>query len=169
MHSCSGTRICRKGILCGSRPESDEVLAALPGANCGGCGYAGCAACAEPSPPFKCPAGLLVSTWTSWAEKRKKRNAGLVLSVWATKQRQKEFIYDGRDCRINATRWRRRVITGCLGTNLRAACKFDAITSSTVLPLSSTKKNVYLAVLRHSLPEHNKMIPYEQDLPFSSS
>lgn len=43
-------------------PRIEAVLAALPGANCGGCGYVGCASYAEAvvtagAPPDKCPVG----------------------------------------------------------------------------------------------------------------
>lgn len=43
-------------------PKIDEILAVLPGANCGGCGHAGCAAFAEAvssgnAPVNGCPVG----------------------------------------------------------------------------------------------------------------
>lgn len=43
-------------------PKIDEIIAVLPGANCGGCGHAGCAAFAEAvaagnAPVSGCPVG----------------------------------------------------------------------------------------------------------------
>ena len=43
-------------------PRLDDVIKALPGANCGACGYPGCEACAEAiltgeAPYDKCPVG----------------------------------------------------------------------------------------------------------------
>ena len=36
--------IAGKKLAVEEDPRKDEILALLPGANCGGCGYAGCAA-----------------------------------------------------------------------------------------------------------------------------
>ena len=39
--------IAGKKLAVEEDPRKDEILALLPGANCGGCGYAGCAAMAD--------------------------------------------------------------------------------------------------------------------------
>ncbi len=159
-------------------PKVDEVLAALPGANCGGCGYAGCAACAEAialqGAAFNvCPVGGpdLVSTLADIMGGEAEETERLVACVLCLGDKTKakdKFIYDGQaDCRINATigGGSKACNYGCLGDGTCvAACKFDAIHIVNGLAVVDKEKCVSCGACVTACPRHIiKMIPYEQD------
>jgi electron transport complex protein RnfB len=122
-------------------PRQEELLNALPGANCGGCGFPGCSGFAEAlvqqkAEPTGCPAG--------GQEVREKIAHILGIEVEAGEEKKavvkcrggfpeakEKFIYDGiDDCQAAslAAGGRKACLYGCLGfgTCLRA-CPFNAI------------------------------------------
>lgn len=121
-------------------PRIEAVLAALPGANCGGCGYVGCASYAEAvvaagAPPDKCPVGgascaeqvariVGVDLKPSWPQRP-------VVHCRATyEQRLGRGDYRGeRTCAAaNLVAGVQGCTYGCLGFgDCRAACAFGAI------------------------------------------
>ena len=121
-------------------PRLDEIIEALPGANCGGCGYAGCADCAAhilngTAPVNACPVGGAAST----------KRIGAVLGVTTTETQRmvafvrcsggasakKRYRYVGvQDCTaaLKVGGGPLECAYGCLGFgSCVAACKFDAI------------------------------------------
>ncbi len=121
-------------------PRVEEVIAGLPGANCGGCGYAGCSEYAEAVvagdvPPDKCPIGgescakkiaaiLGVELEQSWPYRP-------VVHCGAAKdQRLKRRRYLGEPTcgAANILAGVQGCTYGCLGlSDCQEACPFDAI------------------------------------------
>ncbi len=121
-------------------PRIDQVLDALPGANCGGCGQAGCGALAELIVAGKADPGSCVAGGPDVAT-----NVGAVMGMAVTfiepklalghckdsSRSPEAFAYSGAmDCRAAAMLHGGQVgcSTGCLGFgSCVQSCPFDAI------------------------------------------
>jgi electron transport complex protein RnfB len=122
-------------------PKVDEILAALPGANCGGCGLAGCAAYAETlvksggavnlCGPGGTAAAAKIAAILGVAFDSADRRVSVLACRGTAQFAPAKYEYSGvRDCRAaalvhdgpKACRW------GCLGLGTcAAACPFGAI------------------------------------------
>lgn len=121
-------------------PRLDQLIEALPGANCGGCGFSGCAAYAQAVLEGKAPVGKCASGGDAAAEKMAEimgvkaekvvRKVALVRCS-GTQARQRGAYEGIHDC-LAATKVAGSgpliCKFGCLGFgNCTKACKYDAI------------------------------------------
>ncbi len=135
-----GLAFASKVFYVESDPRIDEVLEALPGANCGGCGYPGCSSMAEAIVKGEAPVDGCVAGGPDAA-----KAVGAAMGVAVTVQEPKlakpycggnrragsTFLYDGAmDCQAVADMFGgySNCTQGCLGLgSCVKACSFDAI------------------------------------------
>ncbi len=126
-----------------SDPRIDDVLAQLPGANCGGCGFAGCSDLAQAivlkgEDPSKCAAitqeaceAIAKITGKAASEKTEKKVAVVLCSGGndkAVRNAQYNGILDCRSAQLVANGGGKGCRFGCLGYGTCAhACPFGAI------------------------------------------
>lgn len=123
-------------------PKVEAVLAALPGANCGGCGFPGCGglanAIAEGSAPVNaCPVGgadtaAKVGEIMGVAASGTDKKVAKVICKGTCSNAKEKFNYEGiQDCKAAAMLGggSKSCGAGCLGLGTCVnVCKFDAIT-----------------------------------------
>lgn len=122
-------------------PREEEILGALPGANCGGCGYPGCGGCAAAivkgeAPINACPVGgaavaeKIGSIMGVEAESGGRKVAHVICKGTCDKAKEK-FEYDGvQECRAASVLngGQKSCAQGCLGFGTCVSvCAFDAI------------------------------------------
>ncbi|OGO89546.1 MAG: hypothetical protein A2Y17_02385 [Clostridiales bacterium GWF2_38_85] len=124
-----------------SDPKVDELLEALPGANCGGCGYAGCQALAEAIAKGEARTNACTAGGKATAQKVADvmgvpfagitEMKSFVICGGCDSATKKKFIYEGLNDCISASKLGggdKECIYGCLGLgSCVRACKFDAI------------------------------------------
>ncbi len=122
-------------------PKIEEVLNALPGANCGACGYPGCAGCAAAIAQGKAPVTACTIGGQKVAESvadimgvnaaQMDRNVAVVLCQGDCEKAKDKYVYQGlQDCRIQATLagGQKECSYGCLGCgSCFDVCEFNAI------------------------------------------
>lgn len=123
-------------------PKIDEILAVLPGANCGGCGFAGCAALAEAiasstAPVDACPVGkkavadMIARIMGIEAASEMKPKYARVMCLGSKDKAIDAFKYEGiRDCRaaMLCNGGPKGCTYGCLGMGTCVeACPFGAM------------------------------------------
>ncbi|MFY9214281.1 MAG: RnfABCDGE type electron transport complex subunit B [Tissierellaceae bacterium] len=122
-------------------PKIEEVLEALPGANCGACGFPGCAGLAEAiakgeAPVNACPIGgqttadnvaQIMGVDSAGVDK----NVAVVLCQGSKEKAKDKYVYDGvEDCRYQneIADGCKACSYGCLGCGTcYDVCEFDAI------------------------------------------
>lgn len=123
-------------------PRIDDVVAMLPGANCGGCGYAGCRSLAEALvteddiSKIYCPVGgnpsmTAIAKYLGKVTPEKEPQVAVVRCQGSPEYRTKVNSYDGASsCVISASLYMGDTGCqyGCLGLgDCVAVCNFDAI------------------------------------------
>lgn len=122
-------------------PKIEEVLNALPGANCGACGYPGCGGCAAAIAQGKAPVTACTIGGQKVAENvadimgvnaaQMERNVAVVLCQGDCEKAKDKYIYQGiQDCRVQATLGggQKECSYGCLGCGTCFdVCEFNAI------------------------------------------
>ena len=167
----------RDALRVESDPRVDEVLAALPGANCGGCGYVGCASYAEAvvlkgEPPDKCPVGgpsvaakvariMGVSVRPSWPKRP------VVHCRAKLEDRLQRTPYDGEPtcAAANLVSGVQGCIYGCLGFgDCARACAFDAIHITDGLAVVDYEKCTGCGACARVCPRNIiTMVPFKRD------
>ncbi len=124
-----------------SDPLQEEILALIPGANCGACGYAGCAAYAvamvkREAKPGLCPAMSeenvqKISTLLGVGSENRVRKVAIVCCRGDDKMATRQAFYNGiNNCRdaMQVAAGAKTCTYGCLGLGACArACPFGAI------------------------------------------
>jgi len=151
----AGLAVAAKRFHVEMDPRVEEVLAALPGANCGSCGYAGCAGYAAAvvkgeAPPNACTPGgpkcaKLIGAILGVAVAEAERRRAVVHCQGAWGVAAQQFDYAGvRDCAAAAMLQGgpKACKFGCIGLgNCSRACPFGAIQMSGAgLPIISEAK-----------------------------
>lgn len=122
-------------------PRQEEVLDALPGANCGGCGYAGCADFSAAvvrgeAKPDGCPVNdaagsALVAKIMGLVVEEKERQVALVLCQGTFERSPMRYEYNGMTSCASAALLGggpKSCTYGCLGfADCQEACAFEAI------------------------------------------
>jgi len=120
--------------------RKEEILANLPGANCGGCGYAGCAALADAilkgeAAPSACGSieeegNRAICALMGLKEEKIVRKVAQVMCSGGCRSKDK-YTYEGiLDCRIAArlAGGKKLCPNGCIGLgNCERVCEFDAL------------------------------------------
>ena len=122
-------------------PREEEILAVLPGSNCGGCGFAGCAQAAQAiaagnAPANACPVGgaavaekvAAIMGTTAQVEKK----TAFVKCAGTCQLAKERFLYEGNPSCLDASYvgsgGPKACTYGCLGFgSCVSACPFDAI------------------------------------------
>lgn len=122
-------------------PKVEELIKALPGANCGACGYPGCQGLANAlfegkAPVNACPIGGQkvadhVADILGVNSEVVEKNVAVVLCQGDCDKAKDKYIYEGiTDCRVAATLsdGAKGCSYGCLGCGTcKGVCEFDAI------------------------------------------
>ena len=157
-------------------PRVAEVLACLPGANCGGCGYAGCAAVAEGIVKGElkvstCPVGGAAAAQKIGAIMGVEagptvRMRAQVMCSGSRGIAQKKYAYDGaRDC-VAASRLGggdKLCPNGCIGLGTCAEiCPFDAIEVKNGVAAVDYRKCRGCGLCTEACPKHIiKLVPFD--------
>ncbi|MBW1975920.1 MAG: RnfABCDGE type electron transport complex subunit B [Deltaproteobacteria bacterium] len=149
-----GLAVASKVFYVYTDPRIDEVLDALPGANCGGCGYAGCSGAAEAIVKGEAPPNVCVAGGDEVAKKIADilgiEFAGALPQFaevgchFSVEEAEVKFQYEGvQDCRaaVMFDHGQKVCEVGCLGlgTCVRA-CPFGALKMGKRLPEVDPKK-----------------------------
>lgn len=169
--------IVNKKLSVEEDPRQEEILEALPGANCGACGYPGCSGCADAIFSGKAPVNACPVGGAMVAEAISK-----ILGVKAASSRPQIAR-----CRCNGSKDNAKVIFdyqgaescivaktvfngtkfcdyGCFGLgSCEKACPFDAITMENGLPTVNPKKCTACGICVSTCPQVlMKLVPKDQ-------
>jgi Na+-translocating ferredoxin:NAD+ oxidoreductase RNF subunit RnfB len=159
-------------------PRVEQVLAALPGANCGGCGYVGCGEYAEAVVAAKAPADLCTVGGPSCAQEVA-RILGVELearfpfrpvvhcrATYADRLKRSDYRAGEPTCAAaNLLAGVQGCTYGCLGfSDCVVACNYDAIHIVDGLAVVDYDKCVGCGACRRACPRHIiSMVPFKAE------
>lgn len=147
----------------------DQIVEALPGANCGGCGYAGCANFAAEVVAGNASVGgcpvcnasqreQIAKIMGQQAASAAKRKSAMVLCSGTTEAASEKYTYYGIDDCVAASRLGggfKQCAYACLGLGTCArVCKFDAISVKNGVAVVDANKCTACGMCVEACPKH---------------